>query len=94
MCRIADFVEGSDELLDPGLLQADTQIETVISRRWSMELPAAGHLDPGVFYLKVVPSRYERLACAERHEAEKKSLEPQHTEERRAPIISLFRVSL
>jgi hypothetical protein len=54
--RIADFVQGRDQLLKSVLLQANAHFEQMILRRGRVEFPAARNFDPSVLEGNIVPS--------------------------------------
>lgn len=82
MCRVADFVEMCDELFKLVLLEANAHVEAVIGRGSAVELPSAGHLDPGMFDLKVVPSLDQGFCSYELDEGEDEEGRPPHCEAR------------
>ena len=80
---ITDFIECSDQILEPVLLQGDAHVQDMVSRRGPVALPPLGSLRPGVLDLEVIPPfGSKRLRRHERYESEQDSRGPDHGEER------------
>ena len=82
MCWVTDFIECSDEIVGPVLLQGDAYVQDMVSGCRAVTLPSLGNLVPRVLDLEVVPSLgYERVRRRERDEGEDGDGEPNHVEE-------------
>lgn len=92
MRGITDFIECSDQILEPVLLQGDAHVQDMVSRRGPVALPPLGSLCPGMLDLEVIPpSGSERLCGHKRYEGEQDSRGPDHGEKR--ALGSALRIS-
>jgi hypothetical protein len=77
MGRVTDLVQRGDQLVEPVLPEADTQVQDMTWLGVTVQFPTSGYFRPGMFRPHFAPW-LERFGEAEMNESQKKSGRQSH----------------